>query len=69
MGEIRPKIIVGTLEPYTIDDITDLLVRTSGFSREKVLEIQAENDAEWREKYGATAAEMLEQKRNRTGNE
>lgn len=62
MGEIRPKITVGTLEPYTIDDITDLLVRTSGFSREKVLAIQAENDREWKKRYGMTADEMMEAK-------
>ena len=64
-SEIRLKITAKALEPYTIDDVTNLLVKTSGFSREKVLEIQAENDAEWREKYGMTAKEMVEARNTR----
>lgn len=39
MSEIRPKITVRALEPYTVDDITDFLVKTSGLPREKILEI------------------------------
>lgn len=67
MSEIRPKITVEALEPHTVDDITDFLVETSGLPREKILEIQAENDKEWRERYGMTAKEMVEAKQHENG--
>lgn len=64
MEKIRAEIRVLSSGFESIDDITDFLVETSGLPREKVLEIQAENDREWRERYGATAKEMEEMKRN-----
>ena len=66
MSEIRPKITVEALEPYTVDDITDFLVETSGLPREKILEIQAENDREWKQRYGMTAKEMVEAKNEKS---
>jgi hypothetical protein len=69
MEKIRAEIQVVSSGFDSIDDITDFLVESTGWSREKVLEIQAENDREWREKYGMTAKEMLEAKRNAKGTE
>lgn len=63
MERIRAEIKVLASGFETIDDITDFLVESTGWSREKVLEIQAENDREWKERYGMTAKEMEEMKR------
>ena len=67
MEKIRAEIKVISSGFDSIDAITDFLVETSGLPREKILEIQAENDAEWREKYGATAKEIEEMKRREKG--
>ena len=64
MEKIRAEIKVISSGFDSVDTITDFLVETSGLPREKILEIQAENDAEWKERYGMTAREMLEAKRN-----
>lgn len=69
MERIRAEVRVISSGFDSIDDITDFLVESTGWNREKVLEIQAENDREWREKYGMTAKEMLEAKRNAKGTE
>ena len=63
MEKIRAEIKVLSSGFDSIDAITDFLVETSGLPREKILEIQAENDKEWKTKYGATAKEMEEMKR------
>lgn len=62
MERIRAEVRVISSGFDSIDSITDFLVETSGLPREKILEIQAENDKEWREKYGMTAKEMEEMK-------
>ncbi len=67
MEKIRAEIKVISSGFDSVDEITDFLVETSGLPREKILEIQAENDAEWKERYGMTAREMLEAKRNEKG--
>ena len=64
MEKIKAEIKVISSGFDSIDAITDFLVETSGLPREKILEIQAENDKEWKAKYGATAKEMMEAKRN-----
>ena len=69
MERIRAEVRVISSGFDSIDDITDFLVESTGWNREKVLEIQAENDREWREKYGMTAKEMLEAKSNAKGTE
>ncbi len=69
MEKIRAEVKVISSGFKTIDDITDFLVESTGWSREKVLEIQAENDRAWKEKYGMTAKEMMEAKRNAKGTE
>lgn len=69
MERIRAEVRVISSGFDSIDSITDFLVETSGLPREKILEIQAENDKEWREKYGATAKEMEEMKRRERGTE
>lgn len=69
MERIRAEIQVVSSGFNSIDDITDFLVETSGLPREKILEIQAENDKEWKEKYEATAKEMEEIKRRERGTE
>ena len=67
MEKLRAEIKVISSGFDSVDEITDFLVETSGLPREKILEIQAENDAEWKERYGMTAREMLEVKRNEKG--
>lgn len=67
MEKLRAEIKVISSGFDSVDEITDFLVETSGLPREKILEIQAENDAEWKERYGMTAREMLEAKRNEKG--
>lgn len=62
MEKLRAEIQVISSGFDSVDDITNFLVETSGLPREKILEIQAENDAEWRAKYGMTAKEMVEAK-------
>lgn len=69
MEKVRAEIKVLSSGFNSIDDITDFLVETSGLPREKILEIQAENDREWKEKYGMTAKEMEEMKRCENGTE
>ncbi len=64
MEKIRAEIQVISSGFDSVDDITNFLVETSGLPREKILEIQAENDCEWKERYGMTAKEMEEAKRN-----
>ena len=63
MEQIRVEIKVISSGFDSVDAITDFLVETSGLPREKILEIQAENDREWKAKYGATAKEMEAMKR------
>ena len=67
MEKLRAEIKVISSGFDSVDEITDFLVETSGLPREKILEIQAEKDAEWKERYGMTAREMLEAKRNEKG--
>lgn len=67
MEKIRAEVKVISSGFDSVDDITDFLVETSGLPREKILEIQAENDAEWKAKYGATAKEMVEAKQREKG--
>lgn len=62
MESIRAEIKVISSGFDSVDAITDFLVESTGWSREKVLEIQAQTDKEWRERYGMTAKEMLEAK-------
>ncbi len=62
MKKIRAEIKVISSGFDSVNDITNFLVETSGLPREKILEIQAENDREWKEKYGMTAKEMVEAK-------
>lgn len=62
MEKIRAEVRVVSSGFDSVDDITDFLVESTGWSREKVLEIQAENDCEWKQKYGMTAKEMEEMK-------
>ncbi len=69
MERIRAEVRVISSGFDSIDSITDFLVETSGLPREKILEIQAENDKEWREKYGATAKEMEAMKRREKNTE
>lgn len=69
MEKVRAEIQVVSSGFDSVDAITDFLVETSGLPREKILEIQAENDAEWKAKYGATAKEMEEIKRRERGTE
>ncbi len=69
MNKMRAEIRVLSSGFDSVEDITDFLVETSGLTREKILEIQAENDREWKEKYGMTAKEMEEAKRNEKGTE
>lgn len=69
MEKIRAEIKVISSGFDSVDTITDFLVETSGLPREKILEIQAENDAGWKEKYGMTAKEMEEMKRREKGAE
>lgn len=69
MEKLRAEVRVVSSGFDSVDAITDLLVETSGLPREKILEIQAENDAEWRAKYGMTAKEMEEMKRRERGTE
>ena len=67
MEEIRAEIKVISSGFDSVNDITNFLVETSGLPREKILEIQAENDREWKEKYGMTAKEMVEARRREKG--
>lgn len=60
MEKIRAEVRVITSGFDSVDAITDFLVETSGLSKEKILKIQAENDREWKERYGMTAKEMEE---------
>ena len=69
MEKIKAEIKVISSGFDSVDAITDFLVESTGWSREKVLEIQAENDAEWKAKYGMTAKEMEEMKRRERGTE
>ena len=62
MEKLRAEIKVLSSGFESVDDITDFLVETSGLPRGKILEIQAENDREWKERYGMTAKEMEEAK-------
>lgn len=64
MEKLRAEVRVISSGFDSVDAITDFLVETSGLPREKILEIQAENDAEWKSKYGATAKEMEEIKKH-----
>lgn len=68
MEKIRAEIRILSAGIKTIDDITDMLV-ASGLPRDRVIELQAENDQKWQERYGVTAKEMLEAKRNARGTE
>lgn len=67
MEKIRAEIKVISSGFDSVNDITNFLVETSGLPREKILEIQAENDREWKEKYGMTAKEMVEARRREKG--
>lgn len=69
MEKIREEVRVISSGFDSVDDITDFLVETSGLPREKILEIQAENDREWKQKYGMTAKEMEEAKQREKGTE
>lgn len=69
MEKVRAEIQVVSSGFDSVDAITDFLVETSGLPREKILEIQAENDAEWRAKYGMTAKEMEDMKRRERSTE
>lgn len=69
MNKIRAEIKVISSGFDSVEDITDFMVETSGLPREKILEIQAETDREWKEKYGMTAKEMVEMKRHEKGAE
>ncbi len=67
MEKIRAEVRVVSSGFDSVDDITDFLVESTGWSREKVLEIQAKNDREWKERYGMTAKEMEEARRREKG--
>lgn len=67
MEKIRAEVRVVSSGFDSVDDITDFLVESTGWSREKVLEIQAKNDREWKERYGMTAKEMEEVRRREKG--
>lgn len=62
MEKLRAEIQIISSGFDSVNAITDFLVETSGLPREKILEIQAENDREWKQKYGMTAKEMAEAK-------
>lgn len=67
MEKLRAEVRVLSSGFDSIDSITDFLVETSGLPREKILEIQAENDREWKERYGMTAKEMEEARQRENG--